>query len=125
MENYTIQEKLNTNLLPLIPLRGKVAFPHTTVSFEVGRDMTLKALERATSTDRTVFICTQRDTAKDTIESTDLYTVGSVAKIKQIAQLTGGIARVVCECLYRAEARSISFENGSFTAVVGNFSSSS
>ena len=76
------KEIKTTNLLPIVPLRGKVAFPHTIVSFEVGRDMTLKAIDRASATDRTVLILTQRDTEKDEISTDDVYTVGCVAKIK-------------------------------------------
>ena len=38
-----------TNILPVIALRGKVAFPHASISFEVGREMTLKAVERASA----------------------------------------------------------------------------
>ncbi len=107
MENQTN----NTNLLPIVPLRGKVAFPHANISFEVGRKTTLKAIDRASAGgDRMVFILTQRETEKDDITTADLYTVGCVAKIKQIAQLTGGAIRVLCEGLYRAKARVISFE---------------
>ncbi len=117
MENYTIQENRTTNVYPVVPLRGKVAFPHTTVSFEVGREMTVKAIERASSTERTMLILTQRDTEKNDITQEDLYTVGCVVKIKQIAQLTGGAMRVSCEGLYRAKARVLSFNDGCFTAV--------
>ena len=109
MENTNITMENTTNLLPIVPLRGKVAFPHTNISFEVGRKMTLKAIDRATNSgDRLVFILTQRQTEKDEITSVDLYTVGCVAKIKQVAQLTGGAIRVLCEGLYRAKARVIS-----------------
>jgi len=102
-----------TNLLPIVPLRGKVAFPHTTISFEVGRKMTLKAIDRASNGgDRMVFILTQRESEKEDITSVDLYTVGCVAKIKQVAQLTGGAIRVMCEGLYRAKARVISLNEG-------------
>ncbi|MBO4940491.1 MAG: endopeptidase La [Clostridia bacterium] len=114
MENYT---ELKMNILPLIPLRGKVAFPNTNISFEVGREVTLKAIDRASQSDRTVFICAQKQTEKETVEADDLYTVGCVAKIKQIAQLTGGTMRVLCEGLYRAKARTIGFESGYFYAV--------
>ncbi|MBR2645979.1 MAG: endopeptidase La [Clostridia bacterium] len=117
MENYTNIETTTTNIFPVIPLRGKVAFPHVNVSFEVGRDMTLKAIERASASDRLVMICSQRQTEKDTINADDLYTVGCVAKIKQVAQLNGGIVRVMCEGLYRAKARTIGFESGYFYAV--------
>ena len=111
MENYTEKENRTTNLLPIVPLRGKVAFPHTNVSFEVGRDMTLKAIDRASATDRTVLILTQIDTEKDDITTDDVYAVGCVAKIKQVAQLTGGVIRVLCEGLYRAKARGVNFDH--------------
>ena len=113
MENLTNiieQENMKTNLLPVIPLRGKVAFPNTSISFEVGRKMTMNAVEHASTSDRLVLICTQIDTEKDEIQAADLYTVGCVAKIKQVAQLTGGAMRVLCDGLYRAKARKITLD---------------
>ena len=123
MENVTKKTEQTTNILPIVPLRGKVAFPHTNVSFEVGRPITLKAIDRASATDRTVFILTQRQTEKTDVTADDLYAVGCVAKIKQIAQLTGGAIRVLCEGLYRAHARVISMESGYFYAVADPISS--
>ncbi len=117
MENYVHQEIKTTNIYPVVPLRGKVAFPHTTLSFEVGRDMTVKAIERASATDRTLLVLTQRQTEKTEIGKEDLYRAGCVVKIKQVAQLPGGAMRVVCEGLYRAKARTLTFENGYFSAV--------
>ncbi len=112
MENVE-NKNLKTNLLPIIPLRGRVAFPHTSTSFEAGRKMTLKAIERASSSDdRLVFILTQKKTEKDEIDTSDVYTVGCVARVKQVSQLSGGVVRVVCEGLYRARARVISVNSG-------------
>ncbi len=113
MEN----EIRTTNIYPVVALRGKVGFPPTTLSFEVGREMTVKAVERASSTERTLLILTQRDTEKNDITANDLYTVGCVAKIKQIAQLPGGVMRVICDGLYPAKARTLSQEDGCFMAV--------
>ena len=120
MENTNFNLENTTNLLPIVPLRGKVAFPHTTISFEVGRQMTLKAIDRATNNgDRMVFILAQKQMEKDEISVADLYTVGCVAKVKQVAQLTGGALRVICEGLYRAKARvvSLSEADGCFYGV--------
>jgi ATP-dependent Lon protease len=39
---------------------GKVAFPRVTVAFEVGRDVTLKAIQKATATDKIVLILSQK-----------------------------------------------------------------
>ena len=121
MENYTQQENEQMNkypTFPLIPLRGKVAFPHASISFEAGREMTLKAIEHASATNRLVMICTQRETEKDKIEATDLYSVGCVAKIKQVMQVSNGIVRVLCEGMYRAKTKAVSIDNGCFFAHV-------
>ena len=118
MESYNMDNVTKTNLLPVIPLRGKVAFPNTNVIFEVGREMTLKAVNRASETeDKLVMICSQRVTEKDEIIASDVYTVGCVARIKQVSQLPGGAMRVLCEGLYRAKAREIGIEGGHFYAV--------
>ncbi|MBR6703737.1 MAG: endopeptidase La [Clostridia bacterium] len=107
-----------TNILPVIPLRGRVAFPNNLISFEAGREMTLKAIERASLTeDKQVLICTQKVTEQDDILANDLYTVGCVARIKQITRIPAGAIRVVCEGLYRARAREIHVEEGCFTTV--------
>ncbi len=117
MEMNATQEMNTLNIYPVVPLRGKVAFPHGSFSFEVGRETTVKAIERASSTERTLLILTQKDTEKTDVGVEDLYEVGCVAKIKQIIQLNGGALRVLCEGLYRAKARTVSLDNGCFTAV--------
>ena len=118
MENYTEKQWIKTNLLPVVPLRGKVAFTHVASGFEVGREITLKASERAGENgDKLVFICTQMQTEKDEIKEGDLYEVGTVSKIKQITRLPGGSIRVLTEGLYRARARKIQFADGCFQTV--------
>ncbi len=120
MEN-TNNETKKTNIFSVVPLRGKVAFPHTNISFEVGREMTLKAIDYASAGDRLVLICAQKQTEKDEITADDLFTVGCVARIKQVAQLSGGAIRVLCEGLYRARARRIAMEeNGGYYYAVAD-----
>ena len=52
------EKTYKTNILPVVPLRGRVAFPNCTLSFEVGREVTVKALERASlGGEKIVFIC--------------------------------------------------------------------
>ena len=124
-EQNVIIDTVDTNLFPVVPLRGKVAFPNTNISIEIGRKMTLKAIDRATKTgNRQVLILTQRETEKDDVTPADLYTVGCVARIKQLAQLSGGALRVLFEVLYRAKARVLSVDesDGCFTAVADTIS---
>ena len=114
------EKMIRANILPVVPLRGKVAFPRALISFEAGRETTLKAIEKASlSDDRQVFICTQKDTEKDEIDVKDIYTVGCVATIKQIAKIPGGGGlRVVCDGLYRAKSKSMHLSaEGYYTAI--------
>ena len=111
---------IKTNILPVVPLRGRVAFPHCTTSFEVGRDVTVKALERASAVeDKLVFICAQKDVEKVEITTDDLYVVGTVSTVRQAVK-GANVFRVVCQGLYRAKARAIKKEEsgGYFYAVV-------
>ena len=103
--------------LPLIPLRGKVAFPHVTIVFEAGRARTLKAVELATAhPERLLFIVSQRDAEKEEIQKDDLYKVGVVCRIQQITKLPGGTVRIHAQGLYRAFIEAFYTENDSFYA---------
>jgi dihydroxyacetone kinase-like predicted kinase len=87
------------------------------VSFEVGREVTIKAIERSSATtEKTVFICSQKELEKVEVTPDDLYTVGTVAVVKQVLKSNGSM-RVVCHGLYRAKARSIQLQDGCFYAV--------
>ena len=89
---------------PLIPLRGKIAFPNVSIIFEAGRERTLKAIEKASEhADKLLFIVSQKDSKKDEIENGDLYSVGVMARIRQITKLPGGTIRVHADGLFRAK----------------------
>ena len=108
MEERTIR----TNILPVVALRGKVAFPNCLISFEVGRERTVKAIERASVTaDKLLFICTQKDAEKVDVTQDDLYLVGTVVSISQTVK-GNNVYRLICKGLYRAKARAIRIEEG-------------
>ena len=73
MKNQEQESQLNTNLLPVIPLRGKVAFPRVSLAFEAGRKSTLKALERAGEQDKLVFVCAQKQAEKEEKKRAKLF----------------------------------------------------
>ena len=96
-------------MLPVIPLRGKVAFPHTLLSFDAGRKGTINAIQLATSSyGGELLVCTQKDTQKSEISPQDVYTVGTKVLVKQTTPLPGGAVRVVAECLSRMKVKSFS-----------------
>ena len=104
---------------PLLALRGRVVFPNTTVSFDVGRIMSLTAVKAATDADSRLFVCAQKFSEKDEITDDDVFTVGTVVKLRQIAKLPGNNLRLTVEGLFRASARQVRRENGGFIATVG------
>ncbi|MBR2023547.1 MAG: endopeptidase La [Clostridia bacterium] len=123
MENYTIENEYRANVLPVIPLRGKVAFPQVAITFEIGRERTVNATKRAMQTTNSlVFIVTQKDTEQEDVQGSDLFSVGCVAKIKQASRMNNGATRVICQGLYRAKVREISEDGGCFMAVVDELS---
>ena len=107
-----------TYVFPYVALRGKVIFPDAQSSFDAGRLISLTAISHASEKDMNLFVSLQKDAEKDQITAKDVYTVGTVVKIKQIAKLPSNNLRVSVEGLYRAEAEEIYEEDGSFYAVV-------
>ena len=103
---------------PLLALRGRVIFPNTTVSFDVGRIISLTAVKRATELDSRLFVCAQKQSEKDEITDEDIYTTGTVVRFKQIAKLPAGSIRLTVEGLFRAVARQVRREDGTFMATV-------
>lgn len=112
-----MQTTRGTKILSVIPMRLQVVFPDTNVAFDVGRGISLAAIERASSNDKLVFITKQTDSEKETPEAADLCEVGTVARIRQTTRLPGDRVRVYAEGLYRARARGFRSEGGALFAV--------
>lgn len=83
--------------LPLVALRGLVVFPGTTISFDVIRPETVKAIEMAMDGDREILVVTQKDIITEKPDILDLYKVGCWAKIRQFAKTGTRGARVMIE----------------------------
>ena len=107
---------IRTKILSVIPMRTQVIFPNTTVGFDVGRGLSLAAVERASFNESYVFI-TRQNVDKDLPSAEDLAAVGTVALIRQKTRMPGDRVRVLVEGLYRARARDFRLENGYLYAV--------
>ena len=73
--------------LPVLPLRGLTAFPNMIVHFDVGRMMSIRALEAAMKNGQTIFLTAQRELKTDTPTPSDLYQIGTICQIRQILRL--------------------------------------
>ena len=96
----------NTSLnIPVLALRGLIIFPGCVLSFDVERDISIRALERAMEQDQYVFLVAQRETATDRPEEKDLYAVGTLSVIRQILRIGEASVRVIMEGKSRARLR--------------------
>ncbi len=96
--------------LPLITVRGTVAFPGVQLNLELAREATLRAFSAANEADGTVFLLTQKDPGVEEPTQKDLYHVGTVCQIKRINRSENGTIHAVFEGLCRAKLSSISNE---------------
>jgi ATP-dependent Lon protease len=94
--------KQSAQTLPLLPLRGVVVFPRTTLPLEVGRDKSVVALEEAMSCGKLIVLAAQKVAKVNEPSPDDIYTVGTVSEIKQLVRLPDGTIRVVVEGVERA-----------------------
>lgn len=92
-------------LLPVIPLRGITIFPNMIIHFDIGREKSVTSLEQAMLKDGNIFLVTQKDPNLELPEDkNDIYSIGTICKIKQILKLPkGGATRVLVEGIERAE----------------------
>ncbi len=112
MPKYT--EKAELISLPVIPLRGLVAFPSIPLSFEIEREASVAACDAALEDDAVVFLVTQRDVSCDDPSRADVYGVGCVAKIKQSVRTPEDAMRVLVEGLCRAQIMSWTRDKSGF-----------
>ena len=89
-------------LLPLLPLRDVVVFPHMVIPLFVGRPKSIKALELAMESSKSILLVAQKSAAKDEPSPEDLYDIGSVASLLQMLKLPDGTVKVLVEGNHRA-----------------------
>ena len=97
-------EAMNLNI-PVLALRGLTVFPHMTMTFDVERRISIRALERAMEEDQEIFLVTQREIGTETPGEKDLYAVGTISHITQILRLSKTSVRVMVEGRRRARLR--------------------
>ncbi len=103
--------------LPLLPLRGIVAFPAVQINIEIARHSSLKAFTAAaTMNDARIILTAQKDIAVEAPEEKDLYKTGVLAEIKHVVKNPQGTLSVIFEGIARAKITSVNFSSGYLTA---------
>ena len=102
------EEKLYAGKLPILALRGLTVFPDQTVHFDVGRAKSVLALEAAMKADQTLFLVPQKDLLVDDPKLADLYSIGTVAKVKQVLKTQTENLRVLVTGICRGRITELS-----------------
>ena len=88
--------------LPLLPVRDIVIFPAMVLPLAVGREKSIKALEEAMTSQRLVFLATQKNVQTEDPSPDDIYAIGAVCEVLQLLKMPDGTLKVLVEGLQRA-----------------------
>ena len=99
----TSSKDLLNDLYPVLPLRDVVVFPHMVIPLFVGREKSVKALEKAMDTGKQILLLSQIDPAIEQPNAEDLYTTGTIANVLQLLKLPDGTVKVLVEGESRAQ----------------------
>ena len=88
-------------MMPLLPLRDVVVYPHLVIPLFVGRPKSVRALEIASEGNKKILLVAQRSANKDEPDAEDLYSIGTMATVLQMLKLPDGTVKVLVEGLYR------------------------
>ena len=107
------------NSIPLLPLRDIVVFPHMVAPLFVGRKASVNALNNVMTKDKKILLVTQKNSDVDNPKSSDLYEVGTLAKVLQLLKLPDGTIKVLVEGIERVKITKFETSSDFFIA---NFS---
>lgn len=110
--------QLENLILPVVPLRDLVVYPHMVVPLFVGRENSIKALEAAMVENKKIFLVAQRKSTLDNPSPDDVFEIGTVSTILQLLKLPDGTVKVLVEGEARARSTFYSTKNGYLDATL-------
>ncbi len=94
------------NIYPALPLRDVVVYPHLVIPLFVGREKSVRALDKAMEGNKKILLIAQKSAADDDPSIDDIYSVGTIANILQLLKLPDGTIKVLVEGSDRASIES-------------------
>ncbi len=117
-ENSSLVEQSDRQLIPVLPLRDVVVYPHMVIPLFVGRDKSIQALEAAMADNKKILLLAQTNAEVDEPDQKDLYSVGTLSTILQMLKLPDGTIKVLVEGGDRVTVETLLETNEYFSASV-------
>ncbi len=102
--------------LPVLPVRDIVVFPYMILPLFVGRDISIKAIDKALAGDRMVLLATQKEPEVENPTTDDLYKIGTIGVIMRMLKLPDGRVKILIQGLTKAKVVKFEEDNGYFRA---------
>ena len=107
-----------STLVPVLPLRDVVVYPHMVIPLFVGRDKSIKALEATMQDNKQILLVAQKSPDVDDPTPEDVYEVGTMASILQLLKLPDGTVKVLVEGSRRSHIKAITEKDGYYVAEI-------
>lgn len=98
-----LENKVKILIVPILPLRDVVVYPHMVLPLFVGREKSIRGLEVALSSNKQIFLVAQKQPAVDDPKVDDIFKIGTISNILQLLRLPDGTIKVLIEGVARAE----------------------
>ncbi|MBZ0071696.1 MAG: endopeptidase La [Gammaproteobacteria bacterium] len=106
------------NLIPVLPLRDVVVYPHMVIPLFVGREKSIRALDTAMAQDKRILLVAQKSADVDDPQVDDIHRIGTLSSILQLLKLPDGTVKVLVEGAERASIKSFHETDEFFSAEI-------
>ncbi len=113
-----LDEKFTTGTFPALALRGLVAFPNMLLTLDVGRKKSIAALSYAMDKNVPIYLVTQKDITVEDPDSSQLYDIGCLCRVRQVLKMPDGGAKVLVKGIYRAHHINFVDTGGHYAATI-------
>ena len=115
---------MNKKIIPVLPLRDIVVFPYMVAPLFVGRKQSVNALNSVMTGDKKIFLLAQKNSEVDNPNESNLYKLGTIAKVLQLLKLPDGTIKVLVEGLERSIVDKINIDKDFITANISSIDTS-
>ncbi len=120
-EESTLPVPVQNLVVPVLPLRDVVVYPHMVIPLFVGREKSIRALAAGMEAGKQILLVAQKSAAMDEPQIEDIYRVGTLSSILQLLKLPDGTVKVLVEGARRAQILQFVRNEEFFSAQVGLF----